>query len=213
VSAVVSLKIKFFRLFIFFISKKKFSKIDTAISLYRYLNGIKTNLIKNNFGKFIFNKDSTLFYVEKKIQKKISDGKFFEILKSKLEFFFDNDYHHVLKVFLPEIALEFNELLLYKAHFFLYLLLQKTDDTKKIIFIRDVFKKYKFLKRLLFFKKVSSLKIINLKSVNFLFCSQEKNDLESSVYFYYKLIVLVALKVYRKKNFYIRTSGSYGLRY
>jgi hypothetical protein len=208
----INSKIHFFKLLRVCISKKKFNYLKQIFILYKliFLN-TSSNLFGKNSLKNIVDSNLGIFNNPIKIRKEILDGNFFALVKPGLNFLSSDKYYSILKFFFPEIALEFYELALYNSQKFLYLLLKKTSSTKKIVFINYFFIKYKIFKRFYFFKRIKSLHLKKNNIKNLL--SFKNNTYDFSVYFYYRLLTFLILKVYRKKNFYVRSSGSYGLRY
>jgi hypothetical protein len=75
------------------------------------------------------------------------------------------DYYNHIRIFFPNLFLEFGYLLKYRLYFFFRLLLRKTKNTKKIIFIESFFDKYKILKKIQIFK-YSNLQVIKQPPCN-----------------------------------------------
>jgi hypothetical protein len=175
---------------------------------------------KQSFKKLVFNISSpacdvnlAVFKVKNYKKKKINVGKFFELLKPYRKF--DNQYYNLINFVFPDLFLEFDELLRFKFYYFFVLLLEKTTDTKKILYSHIFLHKLISLKQANIIKKYrpNILYAINKLKKSNAFIYIGLHDFDFSLLFYYKLSTLMTQKIFRKKNFFNRVSGAYGLRY
>lgn len=182
-----------------------FVKIYYNIYIKKKYN-LQSNLALNKF------KLVTAGFKALSIKKEtIKEGHFFEVLKILFKMK-STDYYNHIRIFFPNLFLEFGSLLKYRLYFFFRLLLRKTKNTKKIIFIESFFDKYKNLKKIQIFRYLN-LQVINQpRSTVFNEVLLEDHNWDFDELFYYILSCEFIKKIYRKKNFLIRSSNSYSLR-
>jgi hypothetical protein len=178
-----------------------------------FINLPAINKIKFNIAMPNQNVNLAVFKAKDYRKRKINAGKFFEIIKPNLKF--KNLYYNFINFVFPDLFLEFDELLRLKFYKFMYLYLKKTTNTKKIISSAMlIYKLFSFKQaQLNNSNKLEKIVFNKNKIPKYLFSCIDINDFDFDLLFYYVLSTSFLKKVFRKKNFFIRVGGSYGLRY